>query len=492
MKTLRMMLLLLVTGAIAVGCAFGTRSLISLTDPAFSTPVANPMQRLELQGFSFLPPTGENWFIVSPSHPSHPVETLLPAVAQGLVIAKKHRESPPTRPEDAQTIFAFVATAPRFNELTLNPTEYLQNKAQEREKQYKEETKTGRFRPVDFKASIDSSLGTNCLRIDSIIEDHGVPQFPGSVFIISDHRFLCPHPDFPILTVTIGYSQRYLQGGQHLPVETEIAPFFKSLMVTPIQPLEAMGGEGTLSPEAARKELDRLYIHYTPGSLLTHAQGGNSGAVKLLLTAGLNPNEAVMGITPLMIVASAGHTDIIQILLAKGANVNAKETMFGVTALMWVALTGHTDNVKVLLAAGADVNASNKNGETALMMAADRGHTDTVEALLAAGARVNSKQNRGQTALMWAAYKGHTGIVKTLLAHGAEVNVKDKMGNTALVLAVFNGITDSVKVLLDYGADVNTKAGNGQTVLLVAKEKGYTDIAELLMKAGADEIVIPK
>lgn len=386
MRKLRRMILFLVAGVIAVGCEPEGRSLIPLTNPPFLTPVATPTQRYELQGFSFLPPAGENWFIVSPSHPSRLAE-VLPTAAQDLFFIKKLRESPPTRPEDHQTIFASVATTTRFGELSFEPAEYLRNKAREIEARYTEDTKTEQFRPVTIKASTDNSLGTGCVRYNKVVEDHRVRLFPGTVFIMEDHGFLCPHPNFPRFIVNLSYSQRYLRGEQPLPVEKEIAPFFKSLMFTPVRPLEARGGEGTLSPEAARKELDRLYIPYTPGALIAHAQADNNGAVALLLTAGANPNAAGMGVSPLAVAAIAGHTDITQVLLAKGADVNAKDPRFGLTALMAAALAGHTDPVKALLAAGADAHAKAADGKTALMFAKERGHTVIIELLKQAGAK---------------------------------------------------------------------------------------------------------
>jgi len=386
MGKLRRMILLLVTGVIAVSCVVGGRSFIPLTDPAFLTPVTTPMQRYELQGFSFLPPAGENWFIVSPSHPSHLVE-LLPTAAQVLLIIKKLRESPRTRPEENQTIYAAVVTTITLGELSFEPTEYLRYKARQLEEQYTVDTKTGRFRPVEFKASTDNSLGTDCVRFDRVVEDHRVQQFPGTAFIMADHGFLCPHPDFPRFIVKLWYSQRYLRGEQPLPVEKEITPFLKSLVFTPIRPLEAKGGEDTISPEAARKKLDRLFIPYTPGALLAHTQAGNTGAVRLLLTAGLNPNTTVMGVSPLLVASVAGHTDITQVLLVKGADVNAKDPRLGLTALMAAASTGHTDTVKALLAADADANAKAADGKTALMFAKTKGHTVIIELLKEAGAK---------------------------------------------------------------------------------------------------------
>jgi ankyrin repeat protein len=71
-----------------------------------------------------------------------------------------------------------------------------------------------------------------------------------------------------------------------------------------------------------------------------------------------------------MKASQAGHLDVVQALLAKGAEVNAKANNGG-TALMLASLAGHPDVVQALLAQGADVNAKTSGGVTALMAAKD-------------------------------------------------------------------------------------------------------------------------
>ena len=61
--------------------------------------------------------------------------------------------------------------------------------------------------------------------------------------------------------------------------------------------------------------------------------------------------------TPLMEAASAGHTDIVRLLIAHGADVNAQSSS-GNTPLMYACAGGHEDVVRVLLEAGAHVEVS--------------------------------------------------------------------------------------------------------------------------------------
>ena len=77
--------------------------------------------------------------------------------------------------------------------------------------------------------------------------------------------------------------------------------------------------------------------------------------------------------------AEAGRTDIVELLLDRGADVHAWHDR----ALRWAAKYGHTDTVKLLLDRGADIHANN---DWALRWAAGSGHTDTVELLLNRGA----------------------------------------------------------------------------------------------------------
>lgn len=82
--------------------------------------------------------------------------------------------------------------------------------------------------------------------------------------------------------------------------------------------------------------------------------------------------------TPLMEAASAGHVDIIGLLLGHNADVNAQSAT-GNTPLMYACAGGHVDAVKELLINGAHVEDHNENGHTPLMEAASAGHVEVAK-----------------------------------------------------------------------------------------------------------------
>lgn len=82
--------------------------------------------------------------------------------------------------------------------------------------------------------------------------------------------------------------------------------------------------------------------------------------------------------TPLMEAASAGHVDIIKLLLKHRADVNSQSST-GNTPLMYACAAGHLDSVKTLLEAGAAIEEHNENGHTPLMEAASAGHVQVAK-----------------------------------------------------------------------------------------------------------------
>jgi ankyrin repeat protein len=83
------------------------------------------------------------------------------------------------------------------------------------------------------------------------------------------------------------------------------------------------------------------------------------------------------------LASGGGHTEIVRLLLNKGADIDARINVDGVTSLILAARFGHTEIVKLLL--GKGVNAKDK--KAALWEAKSMRNVKVVEILEAAGAK---------------------------------------------------------------------------------------------------------
>jgi ankyrin repeat protein len=161
-------------------------------------------------------------------------------------------------------------------------------------------------------------------------------------------------------------------------------------------------------------------------------------------------------------VESAGNGDklAVELFLAAGMDVNAKyehgdRYVAGANALAIACSKGQTEVVNMLLAKGADVKV-----------------------------HVGS-QSRSTTPLLAACEQGHRDIAIILLNHAESavgLGFNDYTGSSAMKWAAKNGWTDVVKLLLLKGADYLATAPDSdfKTPLEYAKEGGHTEIVRLL------------
>ena len=75
---------------------------------------------------------------------------------------------------------------------------------------------------------------------------------------------------------------------------------------------------------------------------------GDFEAVKRMISHGQNVNERSNGMTPLMYAARYNRTDILNLLVSKGADVNAKCYRNRYTALKYAKISNATDAVELL------------------------------------------------------------------------------------------------------------------------------------------------
>jgi ankyrin repeat protein len=77
---------------------------------------------------------------------------------------------------------------------------------------------------------------------------------------------------------------------------------------------------------------------------------GRPRAVTALLDKGADVNAKFRyGATALFKAAERGHTEIVKLLLARGADVTVKDTFYGATAMSWALDNDHIETVRALL-----------------------------------------------------------------------------------------------------------------------------------------------
>ena len=207
------------------------------------------------------------------------------------------------------------------------------------------------------------------------------------------------------------------------------------------------------SPDRAKAELLQMDLEYTDKNFFKVATEGNTIAIDLFLTAGIDPNiKNPSGYTALMLAGMGGHTEICKSILKNNKTDPNAKGLQDATALHLTAKKGNTAAVQIILSFQAKVDAEDKFGTTPLMYAAELGQTRCCEALLIKGAKIDFQNKWGNTALMYAAKEGKTDTVKSLLERKANPTLWNTGKKTALKFAKDRGAKDIAKLLSDAGA----------------------------------------
>ena len=138
----------------------------------------------------------------------------------------------------------------------------------------------------------------------------------------------------------------------------------------------------SLQQAAIDCDLEQLKLHVAKGAnlnapdqfgftpLMRAIQKPSVEAAKLILESGkadINAKDR-SGRTPLIVSASNGNKDVVELLLAHNADVKAKDNNDW-TALHGAVQFGQLDIIEMLVKKGADVNAAAKSGQTPYTMA---------------------------------------------------------------------------------------------------------------------------
>ncbi len=161
------------------------------------------------------------------------------------------------------------------------------------------------------------------------------------------------------------------------------------------------------------------------------ALGNNLEVIRELLKQGAAVNApANSGMRPFYYAALSHGMAVAQLLISAGADLEAygSADVDGrlYTSLMGAAFEGDSEMVELLLAKGAKIEGTGSTGDTALMSVAKTEHSEIVKLLLDKGANVNATGPNGHTALIYAAYNGQLENIRLLLAAGANPSAKSR------------------------------------------------------------------
>ena len=142
------------------------------------------------------------------------------------------------------------------------------------------------------------------------------------------------------------------------------------------------------------------------------ARKGDVAAVKAFLDKGVDVNaKTTYGATALSYACDKGHTELIKLLIARGADVNVKDTFYGEVPLGWALSHGNVEVAKLLLEHGA------QGKERVLMAGADAGNVEMVKVALDKG---GLQPEILSSALNRATKNKHTAVVEMLKKAGAQ------------------------------------------------------------------------
>lgn len=232
-------------------------------------------------------------------------------------------------------------------------------------------------------------------------------------------------------------------------------------------------------------------------------QAGNVTAARKLIADGASlESRNSKGWTPLIIATESTNTEMVKLLIEKGADVNAKSASTnGSTVLCFATHSDDPEFIDLFLQHRADINARSRNGVTALFSGVMSQKKRAVQFLISKGAKIDQLALRydevsadGEimvsgsllTPLMCAGRDGDQAMVELLLKSGASLEKRNNYGNNVLMEVAKRPQPQMLKFLIARGANVNAKASGGHTALIYAAGYWQTENVKLLLAAGAD------
>lgn len=197
------------------------------------------------------------------------------------------------------------------------------------------------------------------------------------------------------------------------------------------------------------------------------------------------------GATPVMIAIAYCHNDLARALVELGARLDVEDED-GNTPLGKAAAEGLTDLVELMLARGADPDGSDTVGlPTPLHLAAEWGGPETIRLLVEHGAEIDSiREDSEETPLMNALSWGKFDSAMLLLELGADPFVGDEEGGLILGIALMRRGASMIEPLLAAGVKIPEDPAKRFELIALAAIGMSIECLEHLVRLGLEVNVV--
>jgi len=234
------------------------------------------------------------------------------------------------------------------------------------------------------------------------------------------------------------------------------------------------------------------------GEICVAAANGDLERVKKIISSvpgALRETDSQTGGTALHVAAARGKTEVVKLLVEKGADIFA-EDLHGRTALDAIAdsapAAGQKESAAFLVAKGLSTGSGGKKFnerlftgnylDDILYSSIFNYQNEMTAAALKAGAKAGARDLDGASPLHFTVMAANREAAEKLIESGANVDAADNHGRTPLHLAAEFGEEEFVSFFLSKGANTSLKEAAGKTALDLALENGFSDIADAIAK----------
>jgi ankyrin repeat protein len=222
---------------------------------------------------------------------------------------------------------------------------------------------------------------------------------------------------------------------------------------------------------------DAKFFSNAYGSTLHQVR--DPAVAKLLIEHGVGVN-VYSRISPLMLAATRGLSELVDVFLDAGAEVDHC-TELGHSALTRAIDNNHPNIVRRLISAGCEFNKSfGDHHISPLLLAVASENEDIVRILLENGVDVNARGCSENSVLCLAARYSSLSLFRELVAAGAQIDAGDWFDQTPLSEAMYAKREDLVRLLLDARADASLLDDYDIHLTLVLTAGSIDDLSEIV------------